>query len=153
MAYFDGIKVGDKVWDFVYGYGKVVDANYLSDFPIKVEFEESKNDNSYTKDGKVNYDTNQTLFWGKLEFKDNSKSETELEKENEVRIEKVFVLKTVENKYFTFNYVKKNDFNCMFGSLEYVNQFRTKEEALRTAEEIIEKHNTSLYLEELEFLY
>jgi hypothetical protein len=78
MAYFDGIKVGDKVWDFVFGWGKVVDVEYLSDFPLKVEFSES-NKRAFTKNGEIDNNVNQTLFWGKIEFEVPNKTTIELE--------------------------------------------------------------------------
>jgi len=67
--------------------------------------------------------------------------------------EKVFLLKTVEGKYFTTDYVTEDDFDYMFGEFEYARHFNTEEKALEIAEKIIKNYKVSLYLEKLDFLY
>ena len=67
MTYFDGIKVGDKVWDFGYGWGKVV---IVSEKSFVVSFS-VVNNIAYCYDGKLCIDKenkNQTLFWSKINF-------------------------------------------------------------------------------------
>jgi len=75
--------VGDKVWDFVFGEGKVT---ALSTKYFIVNFiDYSSSDKEYfTYNGK-NYEPvlsreygNQSLFWSKIEFKDNGKPKIEL---------------------------------------------------------------------------
>ena len=68
MAYFDGIKPGDKVWSFEFGWGEVFNVdkeNFVVEFngPYYA---------IYNYDGKkccCENCKNQTLFWGKIEFK------------------------------------------------------------------------------------
>ena len=71
MAYFDGVKVGDRVWDFKYGWGRIlyIDEDALAK-SLKVTFDRWDRDEFiwYTLDGKADRDFNQTLFWDKVEF-------------------------------------------------------------------------------------
>lgn len=76
MAYFDGIKEGDRVYDLVYGWGMVANISILYEdigLPISVAFR-PKNSiiaptplyYSFTMDGKRNHIANQTLFWDEV---------------------------------------------------------------------------------------
>ena len=70
MAYFDGIKVGDKVWDFNYGYGEVIEVSSKYNY-IKVKFNDPlKMIASYYFNGHPRNSTikKQTLFWDKVNF-------------------------------------------------------------------------------------
>ncbi len=82
MAYFDEIKVGDKVWDFIYGQGKVynidddIDAeSYVIDVKFKSGLKESYNLNGrrFTCPS-----CNQSLFWDKINFDIPEKPKIEL---------------------------------------------------------------------------
>ena len=68
MAYFDGIKIGDRVWSFDFGWGIVVEINEEFKIPIVVEFDKLEFQDSYNYDGKSMEELNQTLFWDKIEF-------------------------------------------------------------------------------------
>jgi hypothetical protein len=65
MSYFDGIKVGDRVWDFIYGWGVVYEVRNEYLYPITVDF--SSDFNSYNMDGEGDKSHFQVLFWN--EFK------------------------------------------------------------------------------------
>ena len=79
MAYFDGIKVGDRVWDVERGYGTIVEikdwknpvGEKVGDF-IFVKFDkyELMKPFGYTTEGK-RWDSpfdGQTLFWDEVKF-------------------------------------------------------------------------------------
>ena len=90
MAYFDGIKVGDRVWDFVYGWGEVIDIEKDSVYyPLVVEFKAFTGIFNY-KGIKIDF-TNQTLFWSEILF--------ELPKRPQVKLkEDKYYINVVENK-------------------------------------------------------
>ena len=78
MTYFDGIKKGDKVWDFVYKWGSV--ENIENDI-IEVLFE-SKLIGYYDFDGVIidnENNLNQSLFWDEIKFR-RPKNPTKLPK-------------------------------------------------------------------------
>jgi hypothetical protein len=76
MAYFNEIKIGDRVWDFVYGWGEVVSFIDDEDCPIAVKFNNTIE--SYTLDGRPDKKSNQTLFWNEIKFEIPKKSKIEL---------------------------------------------------------------------------
>jgi len=66
---FRDVKVGDRVWDIRFGYGRVHLIDPCSAWPIKVEFSGDASD-SYTYAGKqVTEDINPTLFWDEIVIK------------------------------------------------------------------------------------
>lgn len=73
MAYFDGVKVGNKVWDYFYGWG-VVEAVYKKSCDcIIVDFngeQHQYNHEGYEidKNYKHRLYRKQTLFWNEIEF-------------------------------------------------------------------------------------
>jgi len=79
MAYFDDIKVGDRVWDFEHRYGKVVDIK--DNKKIKVKFD-NRFTNEYDFDGKNIYYNpkyvNQRLFLDEINFELPQKPKVEL---------------------------------------------------------------------------
>jgi hypothetical protein len=64
---FSNAKVGDKVWDFTYGWGKIYNIDLNSDYPIKVE-RLNEMDESYTFDGKLGDEEAPTLFWDEIKY-------------------------------------------------------------------------------------
>jgi hypothetical protein len=72
MNYFDGIEVGDKVWDFTYGWGIVANVDSTHEYPIQV-IRENVSQDYYTLDGKPLVNHNQTLFWNEIKFEVPSK--------------------------------------------------------------------------------
>ena len=69
MAYFDGITKGDRVWDFAYGWGTIVE---IEKDTFRVYYD-SGDWNDYDFDGTKVFDKrtdkrNQTLFWDKINF-------------------------------------------------------------------------------------
>lgn len=63
---FAGIKVGDRVWSVVYGWGEVtnIHENY---FPIEVRFDSGGRD-QYLTTGVSEEDQLQTLFWDEVKI-------------------------------------------------------------------------------------
>ena len=68
MTYFNGIRLNDKVWDFMLGYGVVIE---LTKDSFIVDFINNSHIETYCYDGKRCYcdECNQTLFWDKVNFK------------------------------------------------------------------------------------
>ncbi len=77
MAYFDGVKIGDKVWSFEFGWGTVKELIYNSPYPIGVVFDNEQYE-TFTLDGKVEKSCNQTLFWNEVKFEVPKKTKLEL---------------------------------------------------------------------------
>ena len=67
MSYFDGIKIGDKVWSSQFGWGKVRAISKDTQYFIDVLFADSAVVKDYNIDGKLSNIQLQTLFWN--EFK------------------------------------------------------------------------------------
>lgn len=77
---FRNAETGDKVWDFIYGYGKVLKVDKDE---LWVEFESFPIDKKrfYTFDGKlIGAGYPQTLFWDKIKFDIPFNLENELKK-------------------------------------------------------------------------
>jgi len=82
MAYFDGIKTGDRVWDFEFGWGTVIELLKASDVDnwnvtpekdfdlMEVEFNDTYSGYGYYDlNGVAFYSKgNQTLFWDEIKF-------------------------------------------------------------------------------------
>lgn len=80
---FDGIKVGDKVWDICEGWGVVSELLEGHDYPICVEFEYV--DSTYTRDGYYDLKhVNPSLFWDEIEVKAPPKPLPDLEVDTKV---------------------------------------------------------------------
>ena len=102
---FRNAKVGDKVWDIMDGWGKIIEIRKdFGAYPIKVsDFEnESLRTETYTWDGKsFKNHINPTLFWDKINIKPPSKPEVQLEKD-ELKIllkEMEILLKEIRNSF------------------------------------------------------
>ena len=95
---FRNAKTGDKVWDFLYGYGKVLEVDKDE---LWVEFDESlciDQKRVYTFDGKlrgVGYP--QTLFWNEIKFEIPKKP---FDLESELRKLKIVEFKKDKQNYF-----------------------------------------------------
>ena len=58
----DEFRVGDVVWDIVFGKGSVYKISEMAYYSIKVKFENGF-EKSFTPDGKIHEDYNRTLFF------------------------------------------------------------------------------------------
>lgn len=64
---FRNAKVGDRVWDFRFGWGNIKKIDLDKDYPICVEL--YNNTQTYTTDGKYReFDKNPVLFWDEIKF-------------------------------------------------------------------------------------
>jgi len=77
MSYFSGIKTGDIVWSFEYGWGVVIDLNNRMDL-ILVRFTSADDTFWFDFSGKRKNGINQTLFWGEVKFEIPAKPRIEL---------------------------------------------------------------------------
>lgn len=60
----DEFRVGDVVWDVVFGKGSVYEISEMDYYSIKVEFEfENGFEKSFTPDGRIREEFNRTLFF------------------------------------------------------------------------------------------
>jgi hypothetical protein len=69
---FENAKVGDKVWDFVYGWGEVIELDVSEMFDtIRVSFKPfgySEKEVIYYTTGSISFNNPQTLFWDEIKF-------------------------------------------------------------------------------------
>jgi len=64
---FENAKVGDKVWDYQYGWGEVYCIRMNIEYPLEARFGDLVA--VYTMDGKqYTSDTTQRLFWDEIKF-------------------------------------------------------------------------------------
>lgn len=63
---FKKAKVGEKVWDFAYGWGEIVEMDRSLIFGLTVKFKYSKI--SFLFGGMIQADTSQTLFYNEIKF-------------------------------------------------------------------------------------
>lgn len=69
MNTFKDSKVGDKVWSFRMGYGVIYQIEVDDDYPIKVDFGDGFDKESFTYCGRYfSEDTNPVLFHSKVKF-------------------------------------------------------------------------------------
>ena len=65
---FENAQVGDRVWDFNYGFGIISKIDKNSTYSILVNFD--KQDVCvFNKDGKIFSEVSRTLFWDEIKFK------------------------------------------------------------------------------------
>jgi len=83
MAYFDGIKEGDRVWDFRYGWGTVTKVDYGLSYPIIVDFDNGESD-SFLFNGAPDKHSKQTLFWDEIKFEVPKKPKIKLKEDKYV---------------------------------------------------------------------
>ena len=111
---FIDAKEGDRVWDFLFGWGTVIgiyeDENHL---PIEVMFEFEDRTHSYGLDGKRYAARNQTLFWDEIKF-EIPKKPFDLE----VELRKLEVKEFIdnENNFYLVWHSKKNSISCEYRS-------------------------------------
>jgi hypothetical protein len=66
---FSQAKVGDKVWSCEYGGGVIKQIFYNRDYPLKVYFEQTGMEESYTLKGRqALINLYPTLFWSEIHF-------------------------------------------------------------------------------------
>ena len=67
---FENVRIGDKVWCYLYGWGRVVGIGNDSDYPIEVEFiDKYKHIDIYTYEGKIaKMHDRPTLFWDEVKI-------------------------------------------------------------------------------------
>lgn len=103
MAYFDGIKVGDKVYSIGRGIGHVIDSTIkVNDSDFVVEFDVSVY-GLFSSDGISNGEVSQTLFWQKPEIIDKGKPLPDLKVDA-----KVIVWNNPESKDYAFVKYKRH---------------------------------------------
>lgn len=140
---FKNAKVGDKVWDFIYGWGTIVEVYDITKFiyPIEVKFDNDKII-SYTLDGKQN-DTNiyPRLFWDEIKFEIPEKP---FNLENELRKLEIIEFKFGKNNYSLIWNNKYNiiDFNCLISDQAPLTLYFTRESILNFLKNIDEKNIT-----------
>lgn len=114
---FEDAKIGDRVWDFTFGWGTIYDIILDDYYPIKVEFRDGKI-RSYTFDGFLTSEhiTNPTLFWDMIQYKVPEKP---FNLESELRQLKITEFKHKGNNHFL---AWSNEFKCIcyhyFNSME-----------------------------------
>ena len=61
-AYFAGIRIHDRVWEFLWGWGLVVNIDLAKEYPVEVVFANKRHE-FYNFLGKFDKHLNQSLFW------------------------------------------------------------------------------------------
>lgn len=69
---FRNAKIGDKVWDFVYGEGVITEISECEQYPLIVTFKDG-GQATFSYEGKYILKCNQSLFWDRFEFTPPSK--------------------------------------------------------------------------------
>lgn len=113
---FENAKVGDKVWDIIYGWGNIISVIKDYPFPIMVEFGNGKR-TSYKFNGKYNdTDVNPVLFWNEIKI---DIPEKPFDLESELKKLKVQEFKTAERNYFlTWDNADKSIYYDIVGNNE-----------------------------------
>lgn len=122
---FRNAKAGDKVWDFIYGWGNIISVMKNYPFPIAVDFSNGKTI-SYKFNGKHNdTDIYPRLFWNEIKFEIPEKP---FDLESELRKLKVVEFKKDEKNCFLLweNDVEKIEYDCLYYQeyplMKYFNQ-------------------------------
>ena len=118
MRYFKRIEIGDRVWDFRYGWG-IVKAINTEEYPIVVYFPAIGYHKAYNFEGKTNKYLSQTLFWDEIKFKIPEKPKISLKEEG-------FSINLITNKSDNCN----NPFYIQAGLCR--NDRKTAEKVLKT---------------------
>ena len=64
---FENARVGDRVWDFIYGWGKIEHIESKSQYPLKIRFA-SGSGYAFTLKGENLMGIPQTLFWDEIKY-------------------------------------------------------------------------------------
>lgn len=109
--YFNGIKIGDRVWSIRYGWGTVVELKLNTLYQICVRFDNKdgyvrfdKKDGitSFTLDGKYALEDNMpTLFWDEIKFELPQKPLPKLEVDTKVIVWSSCTPSCKEKRYFS----------------------------------------------------
>ena len=67
---FSNAKIGDKVWDFMYGHGTIVDIKETTEYLLTVDFTTRQSFETYTLLGANTAEEAPTLFWQPFEIPD-----------------------------------------------------------------------------------
>ena len=65
---FENAKIGDKVWDFLSGWGEVIGVCDSSNYPIRVAFLGGEVGTYSTSGKRYKTHNNPTLFWDEIKF-------------------------------------------------------------------------------------
>jgi hypothetical protein len=66
---FRDAKVGDRVWTVEWGWGTIIETHYAKNYPVKVKFDRTSNDGSFTSDGRWRDDAvAPSLFWNEVKI-------------------------------------------------------------------------------------
>lgn len=66
---FEDAQVGDRVWDFLCGWGTITNINKNEYYSMKIKFNNYRNHyETYTLDGKSYVENNPSLFWDEIKF-------------------------------------------------------------------------------------
>jgi hypothetical protein len=68
-AMFEDAQVGDRVWDFRYGFGEIILIAQSKNYPLRVKFPYVDGAMTYTLDGKhYSNEAFLSLFWDEIKF-------------------------------------------------------------------------------------
>jgi len=148
MSYLDGIKIGDRVWSFDYGWGKAIKiySNFnkkltIDEYFVTIQFDKHNiyldcdDTKTYTFDGTAvdRKTANQTLFWDEIKFEVPKKPKIELEEGNfsiDIQLEGII---RYTSKLFAKNGLTRTDKNIAIKALKQIKKF-TRLLALRDQE-------------------
>lgn len=66
---FKNAKAGDRVWDYLYGWGTIKKTDFDIDYPILVKYDNEDNHDSFTYEGfKSLKHKSPILFWDEIKF-------------------------------------------------------------------------------------
>lgn len=103
---FKNAKVGDRVWDYLYGWGTIKKTDFDIDYPILVKYDNKDNHDSFTYEGFENLiHKRPTLFWDEIKFEAPEKPFNLKE----------FLRENLEPKEFEY---EKNNYYLVWGSSE-----------------------------------
>ena len=80
---FKNARVGDKVWSFVDGWGRIIEIKSGS-FPINVEFEDNGKEDFSIEGKKLHEEKYPTLFWDEIVFEVPKKQLPDLKVDTQV---------------------------------------------------------------------
>lgn len=80
---FKNAKVGERVWDFKYGWGTITNTRHSPQYQILVVFDKGITE-SFMPTGAVEEEGNQTLFWDEIKFEIPKKQLPNLEVDTKV---------------------------------------------------------------------